>query len=102
MQPIFSNSCAISGCHTGGSPAGSMNLSSGQSYSNLVGVPVNAAACSTRIRVVAGNVAASYIIDKLLGNAGICGNMMPARGVSLTTAELDLIRGWICEGAPNN
>lgn len=101
VQPIFTTSCALAGCHTGAIPAAGMNLSSGHAYSNLVNAMTSS--CTTAmIRVTPSNVAASYVINKLTG-VGMCsGNQMPARGSSLPTSQIDLIEAWICGGAPNN
>src|SRR5262249_16586475 len=38
IQAIFRGTCAIAGCHSGATPAASMNLSLGQSYANIVNV----------------------------------------------------------------
>ncbi len=70
-------------------------------YANLVNV--TASTCTTtHTRVTPGDVSMSYIINKLTG-VGMCsGNMMPARGASLSASQLGVIEAWICEGAPNN
>jgi len=35
VQTIFNTQCATSGCHTGSSPTGNLNLSTGNSYAQL-------------------------------------------------------------------
>ena len=100
VQPIFTSTCTT-GCHGGVRPSGGLTLASGSSYAALVGVP--ASACASHIRVVRGSISTSYLINKLTG-VGMCsGTQMPGgSGGVLPTAQLDLIRAWICNGAPNN
>jgi hypothetical protein len=53
-----------------------------------------------RIRVVAGNPDASYLMDKLGdGLQAPCGEFMPLGMPSLSSGELQLIRNWIADGA---
>jgi hypothetical protein len=100
VQPVFTTSCAINGCHAGVKPQQGMLLTSGNTYSNVV----NAASteCSGRTRVVPGNVDQSYLVDKLLGKNLCTGSQMPKIGSSLAAAQLNAIRAWICSGAPDN
>ena len=100
VQPIFTASCAQSNCH-GARPQASLSLEAGRSWSELVGVTSTAMACRERILVVPGSEADSYLMNKLLGT-DICGSQMPKRGESLSSAELDTIRAWICHGAAND
>jgi hypothetical protein len=65
-----------------------MNLSSGQSHSNLVNVP---ATTRSGIRVIPGNPGSSVLIIQL--NDG---------HRNLSTAEIQQISGWISAGAQNN
>jgi hypothetical protein len=44
----------------------------------------------------------SYLVDKLLGTNLCSGSQMPKAGSSLPCAQLDAVRSWICEGAPNS
>jgi len=90
-------------CHTdqGRTPAGGLNLLSGQSRGNLVGVASTGKAGATR--VIAGNASGSYLIQKLEGASDIVGLRMPRNGPPfLTAAQIDLIRQWINNGAPAN
>jgi hypothetical protein len=99
--------CATSNCHapttvgqrTIPAQAG-LDLRAGSSFGNLVGVA--SSACRSRTRVVAGNVGASYFMNKLTGVDMCTGSQMPKRGVSLPAAQLDMIRAWICNGAAND
>ena len=94
---IFDRSCSPH--HgPGGGPAG-LDLSPGQSFSNLVNVP------STQVglnRVTPGDAENSYLVHKIDGRTGISGNRMPNAANPLTDAEIAAIRAWIDAGAPNN
>jgi hypothetical protein len=97
IQPIFDANCT--GCHAGAGASGSLNLSFGASYGNLVGV-----ASTERpalLRVAAGNPTDSYLIMKVEGAPGIGGDPMPLGG-ALLPAEIDRIRTWITQGAVDN
>ncbi len=99
IQPIFTSNCTT-GCHTGIHPAAGMSLASGAAFGSLVGA--GSSTCAGRVRVTAGSVTASYLINKLT-NTGICnGNAMPLSGGPLPAAQINLLRSWICQGAPNN
>jgi hypothetical protein len=100
QQQILTPECATAGCHAGVRPQASLNLSAGSAYTQLV----NAASstCSGRVRVKPGAVDQSYLWNKLTG-VGMCsGTQMPKSGGALPAADLDAIRAWICNGAPNN
>jgi len=80
-------------------PAANLSLVSAASYAELVNV---AADCTGKVLVVPGSVGTSYLVNKLTG-VGMCnGTQMPKTGASLSAAELNVINGWICEGAPKN
>jgi hypothetical protein len=94
---IFSTSCALSGCHSGGSPQQGMNLSSGQSFANIVNVA--SAEQPALMRVKPGDSADSYLFRKITGAVGITGAQMPLTGGALTAAQIAAIRDWIDAGA---
>jgi len=74
IQPIFATYCATAGCHQ-----------SGQQFPDLSTHP--------------------ELIDDTLTirrRALIQGNMPPAGNPSPTQEELDMLRCWLDEGAPNN
>jgi hypothetical protein len=91
VQPIF-NACI--NCHPSG---GGLNLLAGQSHASLVN-KATAACGGARIRVIPGDPANSYLMAKITGVNKCSGNKMG----NLNAAELALVQGWICEGAPNN
>lgn len=105
VQPIFSSSCAKVGCHTGAFPSGGMNLSTGSAYTNIVGVTANSV--PSLKRVLPGNPNDSYIVIKVEGNdPRLQGSRMPDDAPTgqpfLTPAQVQVIRSWILQGAPNN
>jgi chitinase len=99
VQPLFTANCTNAGCHGRVNPKEGLDLRAGKSYSDLVGVP--SAQCSNRMRVSAGNSAASYLVDKLTGTSLCSGSKMPKSG-SLSPAEIQTVIDWIDLGAPNN
>ena len=96
---VFTPSCALSGCHAGATPAQGMNLSAGSAYTQVVGV---AAVGSSRVRVAPGDVAGSYLVSKLRGDATITGSRMPLGGPYLSSEREQLVVDWIRRGAPND
>ncbi len=65
---------------------------------------VAAAGCAQKLRIVSGNAAQSYLVDKLLGAAqdGGCfsGRQMPLGRPALAAADLATITNWINAGTP--
>ena len=94
---VFSVSCAISGCHGGGTVQFGLSLDPGLSAGNLINVasPQDA----TLIRVIPGNPSGSFLIQKLEGTQTI-GRPMPDFSPPLPQATIDVIRQWIQNGAP--
>ena len=100
VQPIFTSSCALSGCHAGTNPQRGQNLSVGQTFANIVNVP--AMELSTMNRVTPGEPDNSYLVHKVQGThlaVGGTGFQMPLNRSPLTQTEIDLIREWIAAGA---
>jgi uncharacterized protein (TIGR03118 family) len=100
QSSVFTPKC--SGCHTGigATLPGAQNLSDGNSFAALVGVAsIEQPALK---RVLAGDAANSYVIQKLEGAATITGVRMPAGGPYLDQPTIDQIKTWINNGAPNN
>lgn len=95
IQPIFTASCAFSGCHGGAGPQASMSLEAGSAYAALVGV---ASVQLDMQRVTPGELDASYLWEKL-GPSPASGSSMPLGG-QLQDGELALIEAWIVAGAP--
>ncbi len=100
VQPIFTSTCALSGCHAGTNPQRGMNLSVGQTFANVINVP--SMELSTMNRVTPGQPNSSYLVHKVQGthsDVGGTGFQMPIGGSPLTQAQIDLIRAWIAAGA---
>jgi len=100
IQLLLTASCTGSSCHDNSQPAAGLVLTTGNSYSELVGIA--SSQCATNKLVEAGKPEASYLVFKLDG-AGPCfvGNAMPP-GSMLTPAQILTVRDWIANGAPNN
>jgi hypothetical protein len=82
-------------------PAAGLSLESGRSHAALVGAV--ASGCSDRrLRVEPFRADRSYLVNKLTGVAMCFGRQMPLSGAPLPAAEVDLVRAWICRGAPSD
>lgn len=97
---IFSTSCALSGCHAGSSPQQGLDLSAGQARANLVNV--SSRERPDLDRVEPGAPDDSYIIHKVEGRSSIVGQRMPLGRAPLSQDEIDALRTWIGEGAPDS
>jgi hypothetical protein len=95
---IFTPDCATSGCHSGGAPAGGLNLAAGNSYAALVGIA--SSEDPNIMRVVPFDAANSYLMQTLDGSAA-SGTVMPPSGM-LPQASLDAVRTWINNGAEDD
>ena len=87
LVPIFKTSCAIVGCHSGGSPQGHLNLDSAVAYTNL----------STKGYFTAGNPTLSIVYDRMTSTS----IPMPASGI-LPSSQTDKVYCWIKQGGQNN
>jgi hypothetical protein len=97
VQPIFTESCAGSRCHSGIRPQAQLDLSAGRAHAELVGE--RSTQCTSRLLVAPNDAKSSYLVDKLLGQNLCLGTQMPKRGVSLARDQIDAIVSWICHGA---
>jgi hypothetical protein len=95
QSDIFSKSCALSGCHNG---SVSPNLTADAAYGNIVGVPSDQKPNLNRIEP--GDPGRSYLYLKITGDNSITGVRMPNGGPPLSAAEIETIRIWIENGAP--
>lgn len=95
IQPIFSGNCTSSGCHDANTQQSGVNLTSydaalastGNQYGEKVINP--------------GNPDESPLVDKIEANPQF-GSRMPENSSALSQANIDSIRAWIEDGAPNN
>jgi hypothetical protein len=93
VAPILAARCSGEVCHQatwGGQGA----------YDTLVGVRTSEC-CDARKRVLPGDPARSYVIQKLRGTDLCGGRPMPLSGI-ITEAEISTLEAWICAGAPRN
>jgi hypothetical protein len=109
VRPIFDKYCM--GCHRGSSPEAGLALAGQISSASIVSSLVGQRSTygGQFQRVVAGNPDQSWLYLKVAGtsaSAGCTGAacrtgvMPPAGQVTLTSAELEVIRKWIADGAP--
>jgi hypothetical protein len=98
VQPILTAGCTTN-CHSGKRPAGGLGLEASVAYAEMVGVT---STCGGRKHVAPGQPDASYLINKLTGIGMCSGSVMPKADGMLPATQVDLIRAWICQGAPNN
>ena len=77
-----------------------MSLETGLTFSSTVNV--SSAQQGGLMRVSPTDPDASYLIRKLEGGPGISGDQMPPGGPFIPAAEIQRIRDWISDGAPNN
>jgi hypothetical protein len=102
----FKGSCTFSSCHSETTQAGSLVLEPGKAFESLVGVSAfhGKAAGSGKIRVVAGDPDASFIVEKVEDINQDEGSIMPP-GVPEPMdpdCRIKALRDWIAAGAPNN
>jgi hypothetical protein len=108
QRQIFSQKCAVSGCHDSQSMAAGLLLESGSSLGNLVNVtPTNSAAASagwkrvTALDAATGDAATSLLYQKVFGGLPEeLGGRMPFGRARLHGALIEVIRLWIENGAP--
>ena len=108
IQPIFTRSCAVAGCHVGPVPAGGQDLSLGQAY--VQSVNVKALQQPSLKRILPGNPDKSYVVRKIEGGPNISGVLMPQgcpaqplNGAQcLSQDDIAAIRTWVTECAQNN
>jgi hypothetical protein len=103
QSAVFTPRCTS--CHDGSQPAGgalpgSMDLRVGASHTSLVGVA--SLEQGAVMRVAPGDPAASYLVRKLEGAAGITGQRMPLGGPFLDAETIARVRSWIADGAEDN
>ena len=98
VQPIFTASCALSGCHNAGAAAG-LDLRTDMSYAQLVGI--TSGQDPNRKRVDPGDAQVSYLVVKLEDRQST-GSRMPLGRTPLSSEEIGTIRNWIGLGAGGN
>jgi len=96
VEPILVSGCSGQYCH------GLAMSSAARTFAFLVNQP-STECDDQRPLVTPGDPARSYLLDKITDHNLCTGHPMP-RGLQnrLSSAEVDTVRDWICEGAPNN
>ncbi|MBK7105698.1 MAG: hypothetical protein IPH62_10480 [Ignavibacteriae bacterium] len=98
QKNVFDASCAFSGCHAGASSQAGLQLTSGDSYSNLIN---KTSVLNPNFKLVEpGNSENSFLI-KMLKHTGEGTSQMPPSG-KLSNSVIDSIAAWIDRGALNN
>jgi hypothetical protein len=105
VQPLFSQNCAVVGCHSSPNVGGGIpfSLSAFNAYESIVSV--TAAERPLLKRISPGDSANSYLYQKVtLLPPAIGGNPMPAPGTGnvLTADQKDILKTWIDQGALRN
>ena len=105
VQPFFTGSCALGGCHSNPAQPSEkpMLLTTGQAYDAIVGVA--SAELPSMQRIQPGQPDQSYLIHKLQGThqqAGGSGDRMPQGAAPASAATIAMIRRWVTEGAARN
>jgi hypothetical protein len=101
VQPIFTDNCMP--CHEGAMAERGQDLSEGNAYDNIVNV--EAVELSSMDRIEPNDVANSYLIHKVEGthrDVGGSGARMPQGGPFLSPETIDVIKGWVEAGCPND
>ena len=101
VQQVFTKNCV--GCHP--SVNGAIDLRPGKSYASIVGV--EAIEAPGRVRVIAGDPAASFVYEKIaghpdLGDVPSVGTRMPPAAPQLPREEIETVGRWIAQGAKND
>lgn len=99
VQPIFSASCAVSGCHDAATATRGLSLASGDAYSNIVDEP--SSEMQSLDRIEPGDPANSFLYLKI-NPSPPSGERMPFGGPYLTEEQILTIRFWIEQGAKDN
>ncbi len=101
IQPIFTSSCALSGCHNSTAQE-ELILLQGQAYANIVNIDsTQDTQRPVRKRVLPGDAANSYLVIKIEGNQTF-GSRMPLGRGPLSSVQIQNIKNWVDRGAKNN
>ncbi len=89
VWPIIQENCAISGCHTGSTPTGNLNMDSAVAYTNLLN--------SGSGYINTANPQVSLLYNKISTASAI----MPPTG-KMSDCNVNTILKWIEQNAKNN
>ncbi|HEY2512014.1 MAG TPA: fibronectin type III domain-containing protein [Polyangiaceae bacterium] len=101
VQPIFTQHCAVVGCHVPGNPPEGQVLAAGFAYANIVNVASQEVPAD--MRVAPGDLSHSYLYMKITAQQTV-GEYMPPPATNdvLSATDKATIMNWIVEGAANN
>ena len=110
---ILQTNCAVSGCHAGASPTGSLSLDGSQTavYNNIVNInPTNATALSKGHKLIEpGYPDRSFLLRKIAHGLSHDlnllqgeGDPMPQYNTKLPDQDIELVRQWILWAAPQS
>lgn len=91
---VLAPSCTGSACHDARRPKAGLDLETPNVSARLLGVRSIHDACAERLLLVPGDPAASFLMDKVLGRQGACGDPMPELG-ALEPAQRRCVAEWI-------
>lgn len=100
VEPIYNQSCALAGCHSGPVPAEGLNLEQGQAYDNTV-LKVSVQDEEGHFLVEPFDPATSHLYLKVAGLEDD-GEQMPLGGPALSDDLQQALSDWILEGAARN
>lgn len=102
QDDVLTPACAFSSCHSTANAgnAGMLDLTKGVAYGELVGV--TAFEAPDRTLVVAGDLAASYLVNKIENEGLPSGVREMPPDQPLSAARIDLVKSWIEGGAAND
>ena len=102
VQPILTQHCA--GCHSPGGAADLFGIALQLTADVSYGLLIDQASVQRPelTQVVPGDSASSLLFDKISSSAPMVGVRMPRFAPPLSQTEIDLVRDWIDQGAPNN
>ncbi len=88
ILPIFNSTCSLSGCHSGGSPTGNLDLTSAHAYTQLF--------ARHEVDTLNPTLSVLYIQINSTGST-----QMPPTG-KMSAYNINLILKWIQQKAKNN
>ncbi len=77
IERVFEPNCGDSRCHDSNRPRAGLDLVSTGLAQRLINEPSRLSECGEPILVVPGVARASFLMDKVLGSHGDCGDSMP-------------------------
>lgn len=89
---IFGKRCATAGCHTGATPAGSLDLTPSGVEMRVVGKPASMDCGGTLADPMSPKASILYL---KLSTTPPCGSPMPLGGAALSAADQQCVLDWI-------